>query len=73
EIIERMWCHIKMKEAVETEERLARKYIRMRAAMEDLKQNHFDLFEGTGQVTSSAIDQGETFPRRLRVPTETAP
>ncbi|KAJ3025955.1 UNVERIFIED_CONTAM: hypothetical protein HDU68_006427 [Siphonaria sp. JEL0065] len=73
EIIERMWCHIKTKEAVATEERLARKYIRMRAAMEELKLNHPDLFKGTGQVTSSAIDQGETFPRRLRVPTETPP
>ncbi|KAJ3289645.1 hypothetical protein HDU79_003881 [Rhizoclosmatium sp. JEL0117] len=73
EIIERMWCHLKTKEAVETEERLARKYLRIRLAMEDLEKNHKELFEGTGQVTQSAIDQGETFPRRLRVPTETPP
>ncbi|ORY49421.1 hypothetical protein BCR33DRAFT_713750 [Rhizoclosmatium globosum] len=71
--LKRMWCHLKTKEAVETEERLARKYLRIRLAMEDLEKNHKELFEGTGQVTQSAIDQGETFPRRLRVPTETPP
>ncbi|KAJ3072139.1 hypothetical protein HDU98_004151 [Podochytrium sp. JEL0797] len=73
EIVERMWCHLKAKEAVDTETRLAKKYLRIRMAMEDLEANHKDLFEGTAQVSASAIDQGEIFPRRLRVPTETPP
>ncbi|KAJ3109987.1 39S ribosomal protein L28, mitochondrial [Physocladia obscura] len=73
EVIERMWCRLKTIEAIEIEERLQRKYLRVRLAMEDLEKNHKELFEGTGQVTLSAIDEGAMFPRRLRIPTETPP
>ncbi|KAJ3352801.1 hypothetical protein HDU83_007603 [Entophlyctis luteolus] len=65
--------HPQQTEAIEIEERLQRKYLRMRAAMEDLEANHKELFKGTGQVFTSAIDKGAIFPRRMRVPTETPP
>ncbi|KAI8609393.1 hypothetical protein BC830DRAFT_1050290, partial [Chytriomyces sp. MP71] len=73
EMIERMWAHTKTEEAAKTEARIAAKYRRMRAAMEDLEKNHPSLFEGTGAVEKSAIDAGEIFPRRMKVPTETPP
>ncbi|KAJ3233677.1 hypothetical protein HDU81_002062 [Chytriomyces hyalinus] len=73
ELMERMWALERMREKKATEDRLAVKYARLRAAMEDLEANHKHLFEGTNATTKSAVDTGAVFPRRLRVPTETPP
>ncbi|KAJ3407127.1 hypothetical protein HDU80_009582 [Chytriomyces hyalinus] len=73
ELMERMWALERIREKKATEERLAVKYARLRAAMEDLEANHKHLFEGTNAKEKSAVDTGAVFPRRLRVPTETPP
>ncbi|KAI8847308.1 hypothetical protein BC829DRAFT_355412, partial [Chytridium lagenaria] len=78
EIIERVWCLTKIKEAREIEAETLRKYRAMRVAMEELKKTDERLYLGTGAVTEGGgvDEQGriETlFPRRLRVPTETPP
>ncbi|KAJ3220113.1 hypothetical protein HDU67_006869 [Dinochytrium kinnereticum] len=76
EIIERVWCLTKIKEARRIEEELLRKYRSMRLAMEELKKTDERLFAGTGAVMEGGEGSGKIealFPRRLKVPTETPP
>jgi large subunit ribosomal protein L40 len=74
EIIERVWCLLKMREEEERKATLEAKYRSMRAAMEELERTDKNLFEGTKRQ-KDAFGRPEMilFPRNLRVPTESPP
>ncbi|KAI9017156.1 hypothetical protein BC832DRAFT_518314, partial [Gaertneriomyces semiglobifer] len=69
--IERAWALLKQKEAVAKVAELRGMYESMRNAMEELERTDRRLFE----AAKTGSDQNEvvTFPKRLRVPTETPP
>ncbi|KAI8807585.1 hypothetical protein BJ742DRAFT_812144 [Cladochytrium replicatum] len=75
EIIERMWALEKLEEARSDMEALKRKYRAMRFAMLELEKLDERLFAGA--ISGGLADDGDTsyvtFPRNLRIPTETPP
>ncbi|KAI8808338.1 hypothetical protein BJ742DRAFT_809431 [Cladochytrium replicatum] len=75
EIIERMWALEKLEEARSEMDALKRKYRAMRLAMLELEKVDERLFGGA--ISGGLADEGDTsyvtFPRNLRIPTETPP
>ncbi len=69
EIIERLWCLEKEKEAVELKRRLQNKYVSMRLAIEALESMNKRMFD---EAIKKDV-QFQQFPLKMRVPTETLP
>ena len=67
--VERVWCLLKKKEAVDQQLQLNSKFMAMRDAMNELQRIDKRLFDGC----NSTQDSMQLFPTNLRIPTETPP
>ncbi len=67
EVIERMWCLEKQREADRLQTSLKNKYVAMRSALEALEKVDKRLFDEAIRKEEKVV----TFPLKLRVPTET--
>lgn len=71
QLIERMWALEKSAEARAIVADVTAKFMRMREAMEELERTDARLFAGANNNEDVAQSAPVTFPRKLRVPTET--